>query len=112
MIEADVIAYLTDTMSVPVYAERPEDPDPSYILIEQTGEYESNHLRHGTVACQAYAPSRLDAAILCESLILAMHDITDLDRISHCNLNSAYNYTDTRTKEYRYQAVFDLVYTM
>ena len=30
--------------------------------------------------------------------------------IISCVLNSTYNFTDTRTKRYRYQAVYDLVY--
>ena len=31
--------------------------------------------------------------------------------VSCCRLNSAYNFTDTEAKQYRYQAVFDLYYT-
>lgn len=30
--------------------------------------------------------------------------------ISKAKLNSDYNYTDTTTKSYRYQAVYDLVF--
>jgi hypothetical protein len=32
------------------------------------------------------------------------------DNVSCCRLNSAYNYTDEETRQYRYQAVFDLYY--
>ena len=31
-----------------------------------------------------------------------------LNSISKIKLNSDYNFTDTETKEYRYQAVFDI----
>ena len=33
-----------------------------------------------------------------------------LEQIVSVSLNSDYNYTDTTTKEYRYQAVFDIVH--
>ena len=39
-----------------------------------------------------------------------MEDLADLDEVSACRLNSDYNFTDTTTKHYRYQAVFDLVF--
>ena len=38
----------------------------------------------------------------------AMENIITLDSISRCSLEGDYNYTDTRTKQYRYQAVFDI----
>ena len=40
----------------------------------------------------------------------AMDNIISLDSISKSKLNSDYNFTDTTKKQYRYQAVYDLVY--
>ncbi|MEI3522519.1 MAG: hypothetical protein V8Q40_16600 [Anaerosacchariphilus sp.] len=40
----------------------------------------------------------------------AMEDIVELDSISQAELNTDYNFTDTQTKRYRYQAVYDLVF--
>jgi len=40
----------------------------------------------------------------------AMCDIADESEVCKCSLNSDYNFTDTATKKYRYQAVFDLVH--
>ena len=39
-----------------------------------------------------------------------MEDIVELDSISQAELNTDYNFTDTQTKRYRYQAVYDLVF--
>lgn len=110
MIELDVIQHLSDGLTVPVYAERPEIPEDSYVLIELTSLSERNHIYSAMIALQCYAPSLLKAAALCGEVCKCMDDITGRPNISHAKLNSAYNFTNTATKEYRYQAVFDLVF--
>ena len=52
----------------------------------------------------------LQAAELNEQVKDAMEDIVELDSISQAELNTDYNFTDTQTKRYRYQAVYDLVF--
>ena len=52
----------------------------------------------------------LAAAELNERVKAAMDELADIDDVSACRLNSDYNFTDTTTKHYRYQAVFDLVF--
>ena len=51
-----------------------------------------------------------NAAKLNEEVKDAMEKIIEYTEISKCSLNSDYNFTDTKTKSYRYQAVFDLVF--
>lgn len=110
MIEITVLDYLNEHLEVPAYAERPENPDESYVLVERTASSEKNHISGATIAIQCYARSLLGAAMLCEQVVSAMENITCLHEISRCEANSAYNFTDPTTKEYRYQAVFDLTY--
>ena len=38
------------------------------------------------------------------------YGIIDLDEIIQIELNSDYNFTDTETKEYRYQAIFNITH--
>lgn len=38
------------------------------------------------------------------------YGIIDLDEIIQIDLNSDYNFTDTETKEYRYQAIFNITH--
>jgi len=110
MIEVTAIQYLFQNLDVPVCAERPENPDPSYVLVERTASSKHDQISTATLAVQCYAPSLLSAATLCETVMRVMEDFDVLPEISSCDLNSAYNFSDPSTREYRYQAVFDLVY--
>lgn len=110
MIETTIIKYLSDTLTVPVYAERPEKPDKSYVVIEKTGSSRTNFVNRATVALQSYAATMLEAAKLNEDVKAAMDALIAIDKVSDSRLNSDYNFTDTETKEYRYQAVYDITY--
>lgn len=107
MIEKTIIDYLNNNLAVPVYMETQEEPPTRYVLIEKTGGSEENHLKSATFAVQSYAESLYKAAELNETVKTVMKNITTLDDIAKCQLNSDYNFTDTETKKYRYQAVYD-----
>lgn len=81
-----------------------------YALVEKTGGGRENHIRSATVAVQSYGETLFAAAVLNERVLAAMDELCVLPEVSSCELNSDYNYTDPEKKEYRYQAVFDIVY--
>jgi hypothetical protein len=110
MIEKTIINYLTDTLNIPAYSETPEKKPDQYIKVELTGGSAENLISSATIAIQSYSNSLFKAADLNEKVKRAMRNIISIDSISKCKLNNSYNYTDTAKKEYRYQAVFDLVY--
>ena len=110
MIETIVLDYLSDVLSVPVSMEVPEDPPDQFVVIEKTGGGKENHIKSATLAIQSIAPSLYEAAVLNENVKIAMDGIEALDSIGRSSLNSDYNFTDTASKRYRYQAVFDLIY--
>lgn len=111
MIEKTVLDYLNNQLStIPAYMEKPEKIPVSYVIIQKTGGGMENQIWHGTFAIQSIAASLYEASALNDAVIAAMLNITETEDISACTLNSNYNYTDTRTKEYRYQAVFDLAW--
>lgn len=110
MIETIIINYLSKKLDIPVYAEIPENAPEQFFIVEKTGSSIVNRLRHATVAIQSYAGTMLDAAKLNDELIEKMLLIPEVAEVSACELNSDYNYTDTTTKRYRYQAVFELTY--
>ena len=110
MIEEVVLNYLLNDKHINAYAEKPKDPDARYVLIERTGGSVSNHIKSATFAIQSVADTLLKAALLNEEVKTAMEEIVKLDSIAGCSLNSDYNFTNTQTKEYRYQAVFNLTY--
>ena len=81
-----------------------------FVLIEKTGSGEENHIKNSTLAVQSFSDSLYNTALLNEKIKELMKQIIELDEVSKCSLNSDYNYTIPNTKEYRYQAIFDLVH--
>lgn len=108
MIEKIILDYLTDVLTVPVCMEIPANPPASFVLIEKTGSSMTNRLCSAMFAIQSYGPSMYAAAALNEQVKAEMLDAVELDEITAVSLNSDYNFTDTGTKRYRYQAVFDI----
>lgn len=110
MIEEIILAQLT-AAGISAGMEIPEGGvTPPFCVVQKTGGGSENHIRRATVAIQSYGASLFDAAALNEQVLSAMAAITGRPEVSACELNSDYNYTDGTKKEYRYQAVFDLVY--
>lgn len=107
MIELIIKQYLDSKLSVPVYLQR-QNMLPPFVLFEKTGSSLTNLLPSSTFAFQSYGLSLYDAAKLNMEVKRAVIDMIELDEIAGVRLNSDYNFTDTETKEYRYQAVFDI----
>lgn len=110
MIETVLLDYLSSIVDVPCFFEVPEQAPETYIIIERTGGNMSNRLYYSTFAFKTYAKSMAEAAALDEVVVNALLASPARDEIAAATLNSHYNYTDTQTKEYRYQAVFDFVH--
>ena len=112
LLEAIVVRHLSTKLnSTAVYAERPKTPPEKYWIIEKTAAEEENHVLKATIAVQSIsANSLLEAAQMSHNAEQAMRKLIEVDDISSSKLNSAYNFTDPETKEYRYQAVFDIYY--
>lgn len=109
MIEKIVLDYLSDVMSVEVYTEK-RGQQGKYIIIEKVGGGKTDHIKRASLAIQSYADSMYEAAELNDKVKDAMDGIIALPSISSCKLDTDYNFTDTTSKKYRYQAVFDLVH--
>lgn len=113
MVEKIIYDYLNSLEDLPVsaYTEVPEDRPSRFYLIEKTGETVSDRIQSATIAIQSYGDSLYDAICLNQSVKDAMLDgLITLDSISGVKINSDYNFTDTTTKTYRYQAVFVVTY--
>lgn len=110
MIEKIVLDYLSSELSSIVVMERPEEPPAKYHIIEKTGSGSVDHIDSATIAIRSYAPSLLEAAQLNEAVKTAMESITELANVGKVKLNSDYNFTDASTKEYRYQAIYNITY--
>lgn len=109
MIEKIVLDYLSQ--SIPAYTEIPEVfPIEPFVLIEKLGGGGENHIYSSRLAVQSYGNSLFEAAVLNERVKELMENMVELDEICKVSLNSDYNFTDTATKRYRYQAVFDITH--
>ena len=108
MIEVTILTHMAEGLNVPVYMEKPETAPSRYVLIEKTGSDKVNRLPSSTFAFQSYAESMYEAALLNESVKTAAESLATIDEVAGVKLNSDYNFTDTTTKKYRYQAVFDI----
>lgn len=112
MIELGVMNFLTERTGYPAFLEEPEKahrPD-SYFLVEKLGSDERDHITSAQIAVQSYAPSLVEAMSLNHAAKAAMSGFIGLDGISRCRCVGDHNFTDTQTKRYRYQAVFDITY--
>ena len=110
MIELIVRKYLISKLDIPVVLEYQTNLPKRYILLEKTSGKRNNYLNSSTIAIQSYAESLLEAAKLNEKIKNIMFDLIEVDEVSRVDLNSDYNFADTETKQYRYQAVFDINY--
>lgn len=108
MIEIIIKNYLDSKLEEQVFLEKPSPDYGIYVVFEKVGGNKNNHLSSATFAFQSYANSLYKAAELNEEVKEAIESMIELDEIRGIKLNSDYNFTDTATKEYRYQAVFDI----
>lgn len=108
MIEVIIREHLYKHLGVPVYLEEPINPPVEYIVFEKTSSSKSDRLCSSTYAFQSYSSSMYDTALLNNRVKLAVESMIELREFAKIRLNSDYNYTDTRKKKYRYQAVFDI----
>ena len=109
MIEKIVLDYLEQNTAVLVSTEK-RSQSGKYIVIEKVGGGETNHIKRASIAVQSYADTMYEAAELNETVKALMQGIVALGSVSSCRLDTDYNFTDTISKKYRYQAVFDLVH--
>lgn len=109
MIESTLRTFLEEKLNVPTFLEHKAEMPLEYIMIEKTGGSSNNFISNTTIAIQSVSTSMYKASLLNErvkSLLL----LEVPNSVSGCKLNSDYNFTDTETKNYRYQAVFDITH--
>ena len=110
MIIKTLLDYLTENLEgIYVGMEAPEQLT-DYVLIDQTGSAKTNHITTTTVAIQSYGASLYEAMLLNERVKDAMDGFLALDVVSRVHLETDYNFTNTETKQYRWQAVYQITH--
>ena len=112
IIEETVRNYLNEQLDCPVWLEIPkgEELPTEYVLVNKSGSRRENHISSAIITIQSYGGSLLEAMDLNEAVKAAMDELITLDSVSRAALNSDYDFTDTQTKQYRYQAVYDITH--
>lgn len=111
ILEAFLIDWLGEQTGLDVYGEVPEGHPAAFYLVERTGSQTANHITTATVAIQSWnSGSMYEAAEMNETMIETMKSLVQEPEISACKLSADYNFTDTDTKYYRFQAVYNITY--
>lgn len=109
MIAKTLLDYLSSVLNVPVVMEAP-DQVTNYVLIDQTGSSRTNHITTTTLALQSYGDTLYNAMLLNMEVEEAMDGFAELDEVTRVELNTDYNFTNTATKQYRWQAVYNITH--
>jgi len=104
-----LLDYLDQNLSVSVYMEAPEEMT-DYVLLDQTGSSVSNHVTTTTIAIQSYGASLYGAMLLNDEVKEAMPGFAALPEVARVELETDYNFTNTETKQYRWQAVYQITH--
>ena len=110
MIVEDLITYLNDDdVGIKAYCEQPSELY-DYVIVEQTGSSRLNRITTTTVAIQSYGETLYDAMLLNEDVKEAMEGFLELGQVARVELETDYNFTDTTTKQYRWQAIYNITH--
>ena len=111
ILEAFLVKWLNEKTGYDVYTEAPGGHPEEFYLVERTGSQTENHITTATIAIQSWnSGSMYAAAEMNEVLTETMQALFAEPEISSCKLSADYNFTDTETKYYRYQAVYNITY--
>lgn len=112
MIEKTVINYLRGRFPGEIIeGEVPKGMPDRFVTVEKTGSQQlSVGLFRSTIAVQSWETSRLKAATLSEAVCKALRDMPFYAEDVTKAIGSDYDFTDTTTKRYRYQAVFTVTH--
>lgn len=110
MIIRDIIDCLSAHLSCYVGVQAPAQTT-GYVLIDKTGSDTRNHITTSTIAVQCYGETLLDAIQLWERVDPIMQgELIKSDKIASVRLETDYNFTDISTKQYRWQAIYDITH--
>lgn len=115
-IEKTLIDYLIsqniDDVNGEVYPMTPKQPLPdNYIVIDKTGSRLENGIPTATIAIQSISSESLQKAIQINDAVKnAMKGFPQIENVFGVHLQTDYNFTNSLTKQYRYQAVFSVTY--
>lgn len=112
MIEKQILNYLNRQAATynKAYMTRPETEPAEYLLIEKTGSSITNYLQTSTISIRSISGTLQGTIELSAKVIELMQAMVEEKGIYKVTLTNESNFTDTRTKQFRYRATFDIVH--
>lgn len=119
MIEKTVFDYLSENMDAPVLMELPEVPSEdfatvpeAFVVLEKVSGDITNHIRFATISIQSYSTRSLYLAAALDETVHGVMDVMaeNVETVSECRMTADTNFTDTSTKRYRYQCLYNIFY--
>ena len=110
LIEEVVINHLKNELNIPVLTEIPPNPPEKYVTIQRIESGKRNKIKAVTILIQAYEESKYKAALLSAEVEEAMEDIVENDLVFSCELGGGSDNTDTVSKRYRYETIWNIYY--
>lgn len=109
-IETTVLSYLSERLDVPVSFEVPKGPPSLYVVLEKTGHTVDNKIHTTYIAAKSTGKSLVEVMRLNNRILEIMPGLVDEVDIFRCESQGDYDFTNTETKERRYQAIFEIVH--
>lgn len=109
MIETLLIDYLDSNLDVFVGMESPEQVA-DYVIVDKTGSSRQNKIVTSTIAIQSYGATLYEAMVLNDKVARVMDGFAELGEVISVRLDTDYNFTNTATKQYRWQAVYQITH--
>ena len=108
MIDIVILDYVSAALDVPVRMEIPADRPSRFVVLKRSGRGRENGLESANLFADSYGESLLDALELHEQVKDVLDTLDTLKEISSAELATDYPLTDTASKQYRYQAVYEI----
>lgn len=109
-IEVIVLRILAAKLPERIFAEYPPEPPAAFFVLDKLADRETRFVNTASFALQAYAPTKLEAARLIGAARDTLDALIFAKDISAVQPENEAPFPDTRTKAYRYQAVFSVTY--
>lgn len=110
-IEAEIIAYLSGVLELPIVADVPNPRPERFVLVERTGGSDlEKYVDCPTVAVQSWAPTRFEASTVSRDVDALLLDMPgEVLNVMSCERNSLYNFPDPDSRQARYQGVYEFI---
>ena len=110
MIEEIIIKHLNEVLGIHVGGEVPAKPDRRFVVVQKRGGERTDHIYTSLFQFDVYAESLFEASALCKEVIKVVDDLICIEEICNCDYGGDYNATDTASKRYRYQAMYNITH--